>query len=260
MKHLKTYKVFESEFFDNDYIDTLLDKISDSGIESLSDIEKNQLKLFSEDDIEIIETIEKMADITRQFKEINRKMKDIQSEGGDAKYLMEDWLELNNQLVPLEQSFRKWGIELGDPRLDRLMRKTRPDAYNNIFESVNSTFVKDFLTDFGTLISLNFSQITKMSKDDDSKRELTLMMQQLRKPIINGQTYFDFLKDNINTVPNNPKLLSALLGIVRDFLIYIEPRVKKFVTDVPSSNGVNYKEAWLKRIEKIKNDYKEIIS
>jgi hypothetical protein len=86
------------------------------------------------------------------------------------------------------------------------------------------------------------------------------MMQQLRKPIINGQTYFDFIKDNINTIPNNPKLLSTLLGIVRDFLIYIEPRVKKFVTDGPASNGVNYKEVWLNRIEKIKNDYKLIIS
>ena len=128
-----------------------------------------------------------------------------------------------------------------------------------LFESVNKTFVKDFLTDFGTLMSLNFSQITKMGKDADATKELTLMMQQLRKPVINGQTYFDFLKDNINTVPNNPKLLSALLGIVRDFLIYIEPRVKQFVTDETASNGVNYKEAWLKRIENIKNDYKLIV-
>lgn len=129
-----------------------------------------------------------------------------------------------------------------------------------LFESTNSTFVKDFFTDFGTLISLNFSQITKMGKDEDSTKELTEMMQTLRKPIINGLNYFDFLKDNINIIPNNPKLLSALLGIVREFLIYIEPKVKKFVTDEPSKNGVNYKEAWLKRIDKIKNDYKQIIS
>lgn len=129
-----------------------------------------------------------------------------------------------------------------------------------LFESVDKTFVKNFLTDFGTLISLNFSQITKMGKDVDATKELITMMQQLRKPIINGQTYFDFLKDNINTIPNNPKLLSTILAIVRDYLIYIEPRVNKFVTDEPASNGVNYKESWLKRIEKIKNDYKSIIS
>jgi len=39
-----------------------------------------------------------------------------------------------------------------------------------IFESVNKMFVKDFLTDFGTLISLNFSQITKMGKDADATK------------------------------------------------------------------------------------------
>ena len=67
-----------------------------------------------------------------------------------------------------------------------------------IFESVvDKKFVKDFLTDFATLISLNFSQITKMGKDDKSTKELTLMMQNLRKPIINGQNYFEFLKDNM---------------------------------------------------------------
>lgn len=129
-----------------------------------------------------------------------------------------------------------------------------------LFESVDKTFIKDFLTDFGALISLNFSQITKMGKDTDATKELTLMMQQLRKPIINGQNYFEFMKNNINTIVNNPKALSTLLGIVRDFLIYIEPRVKKFVTDKTASNGVNYKEEWLKRIEKIKNDYKLIVS
>ena len=129
-----------------------------------------------------------------------------------------------------------------------------------LFESVDKKFVKDFLTDFGTLISLNFSQITKMGKDENATKELTLMMQQLREPIINGLNYFDFLKDNINTIPNNPKLLSSLLGIIRGFLIYIEPRIKQFVTDEPAKNGLNYKESWLKRIDKIKNDYKLIIN
>jgi len=132
MKWLKSYKKFESDFFDSDYIDTLLDKISDSGIDSLSDIEKNQLKLFSEGDKEIIETIEKMADITNQFRELNAEIRRQQDEGiSDGFHLMKDWMELNRQLRPLEASFRKWGIELGDPRLYRLMSKVRPDAYNS---------------------------------------------------------------------------------------------------------------------------------
>jgi hypothetical protein len=128
------------------------------------------------------------------------------------------------------------------------------NSTNESEDKVNTTFVKDFLIDFGTLISLNFSQITKMGVDGDATKELTLMMQQLRKPIINGQTYFDFLKDNMNTISNNPKLLSTLLGIVRDFLIYIEPRVNRFVTDGTIKDG------WLDRINKIKEDYKKIIN
>lgn len=63
MKHLKE----ASEFFDQQYIDNLLDKINQSGITSLSDIERNQLTLFSEDDKEVISTIEKMGDITHKF-------------------------------------------------------------------------------------------------------------------------------------------------------------------------------------------------
>ena len=128
------------------------------------------------------------------------------------------------------------------------------NSTNESEDKVNTTFVKDFLIDFGTLISLNFSQITKMGVDGDATKKLTLMMQQLRKPIINGQTYFDFLKDNMNTISNNPKLLSTLLGIVRDFLIYIEPRVNRFVTDGTIKDG------WLDRINKIKEDYKKIIN
>ena len=141
-----------------------------------------------------------------------------------------------------------------------IVRCRQGKIWKDLKEASTSTEVKDFFTDFGTLISLNFSQITKMGKDENATKELTLMMQQLRKPIINGKNYFDFLKDNINIIPNNPKLLSILLGIVRDFLIYIEPRIKQFVTNKPMSNGVNYKEVWLKRIDKIKNDYKQIVT
>lgn len=129
-----------------------------------------------------------------------------------------------------------------------------------LFEGENSKFIKDFLTDFGTLISLNFSQITKMGKDEDAKKELTLMMQTLRSPIINGLNYFDFLKDNINNITNNPKALSALLDQIRKLLSYIEPRVKRYVVDGEAPNGTNYKEAWLNRIDNIKKDYMKIIS
>ena len=134
-KYIDTFKNFlikESIFVSKDDVDELLDKISSSGINSLSDIEKNRLTLFSENDKEIIKIIEEMGDITNEFRELNKKMNKLSSEGKnkEAHSLMSHWMELNDKLRPLEQSFRKWGIELGDVRLDNLMRKVRPDAYN----------------------------------------------------------------------------------------------------------------------------------
>lgn len=134
-EHIDTFKKFlikESVFVSKDEVDELLDKISYSGINSLSDIEKNRLTLFSEKDKEIIKIIEEMGDITNEFRELNKKMNKLSIEGKnkEAYSLMSYWKELNNKMRPLEQSFRKWGIELGDERLDNLMRKVRPDAYN----------------------------------------------------------------------------------------------------------------------------------
>jgi hypothetical protein len=141
-----------------------------------------------------------------------------------------------------------------------IVRCRKGKIWKDLKEASTPAEVKDFLVDFSTLISLNFSQITKMGKDENATKELTLMMQQLRKPIINGKNYFDFLKDNINNIPSNPKLLSSILGIIRGFLIYIEPRIEQFVTDKPAPNGINYKEEWLKRINNIKNSYKKIVT
>lgn len=134
-KHIDSFINFsikESVFVSEEEVDELLDKISSSGINSLSDIEKNRLTLFSEKDKEIIKIIEEMGDITNEFRELNKKMNKLSSEGKnkEAHSLMEYWMELYDRLRPLEQSFRKWGIELGDERLDNLMRKVRPDAYN----------------------------------------------------------------------------------------------------------------------------------
>jgi hypothetical protein len=135
MKNILNFDKFlkESVFVTKEEVDTLLDKISLSGISSLSDIEKNRLTLFSTEDKEIIKTIEAMGDITNEFRELNQRMNKLSSEGKSeqAKSLMSYWMKLNDKLRPLEQSFRKWGIELGDERLYRLMKKVRPDAYNN---------------------------------------------------------------------------------------------------------------------------------
>jgi len=118
---------------------------------------------------------------------------------------------------------------------------------------INKNYVNAFLLDFGYLITFNLSQVTKMGIDSNSTNELNNMMLNLRKPIINGLNYAELIKDT-NSLYNKPKLLSALLNKIREFLIYIEPRISKFVKDC------EYKTKWLEKIEDLKSRYKNIIS
>lgn len=126
--------------------------------------------------------------------------------------------------------------------------------YNDFLkESVNKNIMNDFINDFGFFITLNLSQITKNGIDENSTKELSLMMSNLRKPIINGKTFTELITD-VNNLYNNPKLLSAFLGKIREFLIYIEPRINKFVKDC------DYKNKWLEKISNLKDRYKQIVS
>jgi hypothetical protein len=118
---------------------------------------------------------------------------------------------------------------------------------------INKDYVNNFLNDFGFLITLNLSQVTKMGIDSNSTNELTNMMMNLRKPIINGLNYIELTKDT-NSLYAKPKLLSEILNKIREFLIYIEPRINKFVKDS------EYKTKWLEKIEDLKNRYKNIVS
>lgn len=118
---------------------------------------------------------------------------------------------------------------------------------------INKDYVNNFLNDFGFLITLNLSQVTKMGIDSNSTNELTNMMMNLRKPIINGLNYIELTKDT-NSLYSKPKLLSEILNKIREFLIYIEPRINKFVKDS------EHKTKWLDKIEDLKNRYKNIVS
>jgi hypothetical protein len=121
-----------------------------------------------------------------------------------------------------------------------------------LFESVDRKFVSDFLLDFGFMITLKFSQITKMGVDEDATKELTSMMKRLREPLINGKTYFELI-DNVGDLYKSPKLLSALFSQVRELLKYIESRIEEFVV------GGNVKDNWLQKIKELKEDYKKIV-
>ena len=122
-----------------------------------------------------------------------------------------------------------------------------------IFESANRKFITDFLLDFGMLITMGFSQITKRGVNQKSTNELTDMMKRLREPLINGKTYTQII-DDISLLYNNPKLLSAFIGQIRELLLYVEPRVKEYVEDC------DVKDNWLGKIDKFKERYKQIVS
>ena len=57
----------------------------------------------------------------------------------------------------------------------------------------------------------------------------------------------------LNSIIKNPKMLSALLGKIREFLIYIEPRIERFVIDN------EFKPKWLQKIARLKSLYKTVI-
>ena len=122
-----------------------------------------------------------------------------------------------------------------------------------IFESANRKFITDFLLDFGMLITMAFSQITKRGVDQKATNELTDMMKRLNKPLINGKKYSEII-DDISFLYKNPKMLSAFIGQIRELLLYIEPRVKNYVKDC------DVKDNWLGKIDKFKERYKQIVS
>jgi hypothetical protein len=122
-----------------------------------------------------------------------------------------------------------------------------------IFESADRKFMNEFLYDFGLFITLNLSQVTKMGIDENATKELVLMSQRLRQPLINGMNYSEITKD-VNSIYKNPKMTSALVNQIRNLLTYIEPRIQKFVKEC------DYKKNWLSKINKFKENYKIIIS
>ena len=122
-----------------------------------------------------------------------------------------------------------------------------------LFESANKKFINDFMFDFGMLITMGFSQITKMGVDQTATDELSSMMKRLREPLINGKTYAQLI-DNLSLLYNNPKMLSSFIGQIRELLLYIEPRVKNYVEEC------DVKDNWLGKIDKFKERYKQIVS
>ena len=84
-----------------------------------------------------------------------------------------------------------------------------------------------------------YDRIEKMEKDAKEKWEVNETKTMIKR----------LIRENMN----NPKMLSALLGQVRNLLEYIEPRLQKYLKDGEKKN------IWLKKIDNFKRLYLEII-
>ena len=126
-------QIFEkSKFVDTDEFNTLLDKINDGGITSLTDIEKKRLDLFSMDDEPILDVIDRMAELSIDFDEINKRLSDLSSKGKNdeaQKIFREEWGPLNDEVTKLENTIEEYGIDLGDETFMSMMNKHRSDVY-----------------------------------------------------------------------------------------------------------------------------------
>ena len=126
--------------------------------------------------------------------------------------------------------------------------------YLKLFEEHNNKqSIISFLLDFGMFITMNLSKVENESKDVTSKDELSKMLSELRKPLINGKSFTEITTD-MNSIVSNPKMLSGLFSQIRDLLIYIEPRIQRFVKDSDK------KDIWLDKITNFKERYKNIVS
>jgi len=126
-------QIFEkSKFVDDDEFNELLDKINDTGITSLTDIEKKRLDLFSMDDEPILDLIEKMGDLSAEFKILNKRLSDLSSQGKNEeakKIFRDEWGPLNDEMTKLENIIQEYGIDLGDETFMSMMNKHRADVY-----------------------------------------------------------------------------------------------------------------------------------
>ncbi len=126
--------------------------------------------------------------------------------------------------------------------------------YLKLFEEHNNKqSIVSFLLDFGMFITMNLSKVESESRDSTSKDELSKMLSELRKPLINGKSFTEITTD-INSIIGNPKMLSGLFSQIRNLLVYIEPRIEKFVKDSDKKN------IWLDKITNFKERYKNIVS
>lgn len=123
-----------------------------------------------------------------------------------------------------------------------------PPEDNNSKVEINKDKYQDLISDFGIFITLNASKLEQQILPG-KENELLKLRSDLRKPIINGLNYSDFISKNFNKL-NDPVVSQTLISQIYNFLQYIEPRLSIFKSD----------SAWVKRFREIKEKYVNLVS
>lgn len=113
---------------------------------------------------------------------------------------------------------------------------------------INKENYIDLVNDFGMFITLNASRLDQQIIQD-KENELKDLMTNLRKPIINGLNYSNFVSQHFNKL-TDPTVSKTIISQIYNFLQYIEPRLNILKSD----------SAWVKRFGDIKEKYVNLVS
>jgi hypothetical protein len=125
--------------------------------------------------------------------------------------------------------------------------ENQPIKNTQSFEIGKEKYI-DLVNDFGVFISLNAIKLEDQIIAG-KENELKKLKQALRKNIINGLSYNDFICKNANNL-TDPTVSQTLISKIYEFLIYIEPRLSIFKND----------SLWVTRFKVIKQKYIDLVS
>lgn len=128
MKHIKK---FESYFVSDEDSNEILDKISKSGIESISLKDRNILKQYSENDIDIKEIIKSLVESIVELEKVNIEIRSFNNEYDKVKNILKDkWKPLNDKISKLENSLiSEFGILPEDSKIMKYVEDNFSESY-----------------------------------------------------------------------------------------------------------------------------------
>ena len=128
MKHIKK---FESYFVSDEDSNEILDKITKNGIESISLKDRNILKQYSENDIDIKEIIKSLVESIVELEKVNIEIRSFNNEYDKVKNILKDkWKPLNDKISKLENSLiSEFGILPDDSKVMKYVENNFSESY-----------------------------------------------------------------------------------------------------------------------------------